>query len=968
MFGESAGSPLASSESANAFELETLKNSSLANSLLDLVNDFVPMDIREYTGDDLQFSNIDNFLCPPESTEQRGRTVSVFICGTHSNSQNVETNVVKIYNETLSEKIIEDGAGSGEHDIEDLLVSYNNGQPYPEWQGLLLGKGIQERNEDIIAHLKNKPTREKLSAKAQGTHEALKKIKESIDTLNIVAHSRGAAEGGLELCHELENDKELKHIHINLFLLDPVPGFFQSNLRNRTLAKNVKNCFIIYAKDERSACFSPVIPEAHSSCKFHFMLMPGGHSQVNGSEKDHAGIINEDEDLKLVGQVCRLYAERFLHFFGTKLDQDNLLHITLRDLATLCQKIHGKRDAYKDIAQRKPYFMTQITTMINQILGFEGFEEARKVIDGNRNWFNEYFTKIIKERFPHADPNYLDAIHQHIDTVSQQGQSFSKVFSDFLNAELSSEEYLSLSSALEKMKKTWGNLAKKDISKLIYCAISEELQLAFKPSDLLHLDNRCYSYETLEAYAEKIVKEKINAHNQKIKDDLKTILPKAREKHEEQINKEKYHHVLTELKQQQLVKLNHLDDLQKTLANRKEKLAPVRKILDIIIKANNEIKATATDESNGQQFHLITAQLNELNHFSNEEKYLFFLGLPEEFSRLFQNFDQFLHVNAASMINNYLEKKINTLEEQHKRERFVEKINKLSEDYFKTEIRRNTFLTKMIDAYNLNPNLNINATAEEAIHAQIQMHLEQVLPSIRSPFEKIAKQLFQSRLKGKFLEDCLEQAEKDILEIQKAADHNELTNDLQEDFFARAVDYYVTEGIPLSLAIPTAHMNTTTICYEKKHAQLISDYQSGDFSLFVEKEIAKHPHKQPHENIQQANQHIKNKYDFIQLLQKELDRIGAEHRSMGQLWTSQNKTRDKKLALRKAIKEIEKDKSLETLDQSIEKITHDKAIIRSRNKLDFFGLFGSTTKRDLQQFVKERSIRLEHEFRIRNEN
>jgi hypothetical protein len=395
-------------------------------------------------------------ILPEDPTD--GRTVSVFLCGTCSNSSDATNtkryfqgeNVSHTYSVTQGEeyvdKIIVDGPGSGENDIKKLWVNYPNiyhikrpGLPYDKYtdnEGIILGRGLDERVQHIIAVLKNKPTKKgPLDEAGKIAHEKLKNAA-PIKRVNIVAWSRGAA-WAIKTAHHMANDPELKNKEVNLILLDPVPGAGISEEKHRTLPSNVKNCYCIYARDERSACFSSVIPDSpkcdvisvdeepnvntlnqlknihalayvfcgeklfyvnktlkecieipmqpkmfkelkkqiqprnnaktlskiesqtiltntgHTAgCHIYTTFLPGGHAQVAGDETDHAGKpLSETPipgvDLKSVGIISRSIIHQALSYCGTKLDPQQAVNVTLKELIVLYQSCKKNSTAYK---------------------------------------------------------------------------------------------------------------------------------------------------------------------------------------------------------------------------------------------------------------------------------------------------------------------------------------------------------------------------------------------------------------------------------------------------------------------------------------------------------------------------------------------------------------------------------------------------------------------------------------------
>lgn len=104
-------------------------------------------------------------------------------------------------------------------------------------------------------------------------------------TLNLVGFSRGAI-----LCMWMARDlaAEKRISAINIICLDPVPGDRQVPEDIYRLGSKVKNYVGIYAEDERSHYFDPVIPEVGSSTTRQWMFtVPGGHeTMVGNNQKD----------------------------------------------------------------------------------------------------------------------------------------------------------------------------------------------------------------------------------------------------------------------------------------------------------------------------------------------------------------------------------------------------------------------------------------------------------------------------------------------------------------------------------------------------------------------------------------------------------------------------------------------------------------------------------------------------------
>lgn len=315
-----------------------------------------------------------------------GRVFTAFFCGTCSNSNDYQNYNRYFDGETVShaynlvdgkeyiDKIIVDGPGSGENDIHKLWVKYPNptgiaprppGAPadkYTENEGVLLAAGLNERINHVINVIKREPEKAALDANPQ-IKTILTEIesdpnKEPIQVVNIVGWSRGGA-GAITAANRIYHDPALTHIKVNLILLDPVPGFALSDKENRTLPPNVKNVYCVYARDERSAGFSPVIPDVPEGCNFYTTFLPGGHAQVAGDEKDHGGQGIDHVNLRSVGIIGRTIVNQALDHCKTKLkidssNKNNPSKLSLKELMVHYDECKRHATQYKLFVMDEP--------------------------------------------------------------------------------------------------------------------------------------------------------------------------------------------------------------------------------------------------------------------------------------------------------------------------------------------------------------------------------------------------------------------------------------------------------------------------------------------------------------------------------------------------------------------------------------------------------------------------------------
>lgn len=364
-------------------------------------------------------------LAPSKATHGHtgGRLVTVFFCGTCANSTDhtnpryfAGENVSHAYHATegepLIDKVIVDGPGSGEKDNAALWSKYYK-RPYDANEGTLLAYGIEERINHVLAVLKNQPTKaiNELDADGRAAHEKLKSAA-PVTEVNIVGWSRGGG-AAIEAANRMHRDPALKHIKVNLILIDPVPGLFLTKADNRSLSPNVKSCSCIYARDERSFGFSPVIPDVPPDCKFMATFLPGGHAQVAGDENDHAGDPIPHVLLRDVGIISRFIMHQLLTFHGTRLKKEKRLNLTLQDAVRhyeLCQyystphplRLMLKPPTPAQAKEKKLHKWSIITKEPFQLLQFDAQGNATVILDTEqlKNVFNKLKVDISKIIYP----------------------------------------------------------------------------------------------------------------------------------------------------------------------------------------------------------------------------------------------------------------------------------------------------------------------------------------------------------------------------------------------------------------------------------------------------------------------------------------------------------------------------------------------------------------------------------------
>jgi hypothetical protein len=135
--------------------------------------------------------------------------------------------------------------------------------------------------------------------------------------VNMLGWSRGGVSCFM-LANLMGKDPVLKNVPVNIFAIDPVPGPMNFRSAQTALGTNVKNYFGVYARDELSEGFSPVIPQ--TSAQMTILPFPGRHATLSGNAFcDGAG--SGAQRLAPPGMVVRHLAEKFLVSHGSALGQ-----------------------------------------------------------------------------------------------------------------------------------------------------------------------------------------------------------------------------------------------------------------------------------------------------------------------------------------------------------------------------------------------------------------------------------------------------------------------------------------------------------------------------------------------------------------------------------------------------------------------------------------------------------------------
>ncbi|MDD1017249.1 hypothetical protein [Pseudomonas rubra] len=160
--------------------------------------------------------------------------------------------------------------------------------------------------------------------------------------VNLVGWSRGGVS-----CHMLANamlgDSSLKHIPVNIFAIDPVPGLLNFQAHRVQLGDNIKQYVGFYSRDERSKGFACVVPRTHGSTRCHIYPMPGRHATLVGNASaDGAGA---GKVLIEPGLIVRHFAEVCLSRWGVKLQK--MLNLSDQALAQYHQALVRDEGRYQ---------------------------------------------------------------------------------------------------------------------------------------------------------------------------------------------------------------------------------------------------------------------------------------------------------------------------------------------------------------------------------------------------------------------------------------------------------------------------------------------------------------------------------------------------------------------------------------------------------------------------------------------
>lgn len=217
--------------------------------------------------------------------------------------------------------------------------------------------------------------------------------KQPLTTINLIGWSRGGVTCIMfaNACAEIE---ELKYININIFTLDPVPGYGSGGFDDSrcTLKNNVWNYHSMIAENEVTAIFAPVIPKTADTTATVYNTIPGSHVTLVGSAAMHGGgaIIEGDPGYGCTGVGSNF--KRWAELIGKdESGTDTLtLHepaIITRDLAEKALEVWGTELDNK-LSLNDTVKLQYYDSMIKKKVDFENVKRILGIPIRQGSWFN----------------------------------------------------------------------------------------------------------------------------------------------------------------------------------------------------------------------------------------------------------------------------------------------------------------------------------------------------------------------------------------------------------------------------------------------------------------------------------------------------------------------------------------------------------------------------------------------------
>lgn len=215
--------------------------------------------------------------------------VNLYFCGTDMSSERLGYVIADFARaEVPGEKninwIIIDGPGTPAQ-VKECWAQPRD--KIPIWQGVATGAGWEENAEFAVNFLQSKMS-PNYSNVAIADHvfdnTLVRGLTCPIRQINLIGHSRGGVTC-MMVAEMLNKISEFRDVKVRILAFDPVPGM--AGMTQFELPSNVIEYVGVYAQDERTVIFDPIIPHSsnasHKSLRFETIIMPGRHSTVAGN-------------------------------------------------------------------------------------------------------------------------------------------------------------------------------------------------------------------------------------------------------------------------------------------------------------------------------------------------------------------------------------------------------------------------------------------------------------------------------------------------------------------------------------------------------------------------------------------------------------------------------------------------------------------------------------------------------------
>lgn len=353
------------------------------------------------------------------------------------------------------------GVGSGNFQITSLHDNFTADSAYSDARGKITGGGAAENVRHALMHLKAET---KNPANEEFMIQHGREIRE-IGNVVLIGWSRGAVTA-IQFARDMYKDSDLKDISVEIFDIDPVPGLgnisFGSWPGIFRLYPNVKEFFGIYAENERSSGFTPLIPQEVDSNGYNIddrrktiIEMPGNHASLVGNIQLSKSGGERHIALEAVARIVRGLAQAFIidnggkmagvqyRFAAPSMASFDIAPLLLQDFDLVGRNLpvfkQLENESYLGITQRvgKKRKYHQVSDYIDQhklpILSyFSRLAFGRSYSDnisGFRELFNFQGNKLENERL------WVNHLHKSLDLVNKKGNLENYPINNFFSAD-----------------------------------------------------------------------------------------------------------------------------------------------------------------------------------------------------------------------------------------------------------------------------------------------------------------------------------------------------------------------------------------------------------------------------------------------------------------------------------------------------------------------------------------------------